>query len=332
MGATAYTYAWGSAENIDVIYSCKIAKALGYQWKHIPLPSNFLAEYTPHWFNLFGTSMHFQGMYLMSFLNEIQAEPSAPILNGFIGDVLAGDCFPNYILNHSCKCYQVSGEWYSDWDPARLRSALIRPMDDAFEENAIKIRELIESYPGANFQKLMYLDLWSLERNFIGYLSTLKDYWRGVATPFLDRSYARFCLSLPLAALDHRKLLGEVFRRYYGKLAVIPGTYAAEPYIVTGKHLIRKRIAKALPIFLRNRLMKGVGNVQICIDFEPLHTYEKESLWPLFQVGDQLSEWLDMKHVEQDFMTVMKSNTDARPLRRLQAAQTFASAFLSSKN
>jgi hypothetical protein len=226
------------------------------------------------------------------------------------------------------KSYQVSNEWYSDWDPIRLRSSAVRPLDDALEANAAMLSAQIESYPGAKFQKLMYLDLWSRQRTFISFLSTLKDYWCGVATPFLNRPYARFCLSLPLAALDHRRLLGDVFRRYYGKLAVIPGTYAEEPYIPTGQYLLRKRLSKLFFRLFGRQVIKGMGKVQICVDFEPMQAYGRESLWPLFEAQDQLSEWLDVKQVEQDFQDVMTSTSDFRPLRRLQAAQTFASRLL----
>ena len=53
----------------------------------------------------------------------------------------------------------------------------------------------------------------------------------------MSRDYARFCLSIPRMALDNRQLLSGIFRRYHGRLAVIPGTYAQEPFIFTGKSL-----------------------------------------------------------------------------------------------
>jgi hypothetical protein len=331
VGANAYTYAWGSAENTDVIYSQEIAKTLGFPWKHVALPRNFLVKYTPQWFDLFGTAMHFQGMYLMSFLDEINTEPDLPVLTGFIGDVLAGDGLSDTVQFHASKRYQVDHEWYSNWAPDQLKAIAKFPIDEALEANAINLKEQIETLPGAKYQKLVHMQLWNRQRSFISFLSTLKDYWRGVATPFLDRSYARFCLSLPRAALDHRRLLGDVFRRYYGRLAVIPGSYASEPYIPTGSYLIRRRIGKTLPASLRNRLLKRIDNLQICVDFEPLQTHKKDSLWPLFDVSGQLAEWLDVQHVERDFHTIMNSKDDIRPLRRLQAVQTFASALLPSR-
>jgi len=325
-GVNIYTYAWGAADNTDVIYSRQIAKTLGFPWKHVSLPKDFLARYSPQWRDWFGTAMHFQGMYLMSFLDELQLEPAALMINGFIGDVLSGDGLNTQIALHATPQYRISSEWYGDWPPDLLRTAAKFPITDALEANGAKLKEQIDSYPGARFQKLLYLELWNRQRLFTSFLSTLMDYWRGVVNPYLNRPYARFCLSLPRLALDNRKLLGEVFKRHYGKLAVIPGSFAREPYILTGKYLIKRRIADTLPSTLRSRLVKGLNYLHVGVDFEPMQAFGKKSLWPLFENWDQLSEWFDLAQVEKDFHAVMASNRDPRPLRRLQAMQSFASA------
>jgi hypothetical protein len=330
MGVNVYTYAWGSADNTDVLYSQQIAKTLGFPWKHVALSKDFLVKYSPHWSDWFGRSMHFQGMYLMSFLDELKGEPEAPMLNGFIGDVLTGDGLNTQIALHATPRYQIGSEWYCDWTSDLLMAAAKFPIMDTLEANGANIKEQIESFPGARFQKLIYLELWNRQRLFTSFLSTVMDYWRGVANPYLNRPYARFCLSLPRPALDNRKLLGDVFKRYYGRLAVIPGSYGKEPYILTGKYLLKRRVVNKLPSSLR-RLVKGMDYLHIGVDFEPLQAYGKDSLWPLFEVWDQVAEWLDMSQVEKDFQAVMSSRDDSRPLRRLQATQTFASQFFVPK-
>lgn len=330
MGVNAYTYAWGSVDNTDVIYSKQIARTLGFPWKHVALPKDFLVRYSPKWLDWFGLAMHFQGMYLMSFLDELKGELDAPVLNGFIGDVLTGDGLNTQIALHASPKYQISSEWYGDWTPDLLKTAAKFPIMDALEANGSSLKEQLESFPGARFQKLVHLELWNRQRLFTSFLSTLMDYWRGVANPYLNRSYARFCLSLPRAALDERKLLGDVFKRYYGRLAVIPGSYAKEPYMLTGKYLIKHRIANRFPSSLRRRFFKGMEYLHIPVDLEPLQAYGKDSLWPLFEVWDQVAEWMDITQVKNDFQAIMKSGKDIRPLRRLQATQTFAAALLRS--
>ena len=326
-GVPARTYAWGPADNTDVYYSSQIARALGFPWKHVPHPDDFLVKYTPQWHDWFGTSIHFQGMYLMCFLDALQSEPAAPVITGFMGDVLAGDGLVDAVQLHSGKRYQVDNEWYSDWQPHELRATAKFPIEEALEANAAKIKEQIDSFPGVRFQKLQLLQFWNRQRLITSYLSILMHYWRGVATPFMDREYVRFCLSLPRTALDHRRLIADVFRRYYGRLAVIPGSYAQEPLIPTGSYMIRKRIAQRLPISLR-RLMKGSVNIAWNIDAAPVRAYGKKAYWSLFEAWDELGEWFDLHQLSKDYEETLTPRNDARPLRRLQAIQSISPRFL----
>ena len=66
------TYAYGASDMTDVVYSRQIAKSLGLPWKHIDLPKDFLADYTRRWADLYGSSLHFHGMYQMAFLDVIK--------------------------------------------------------------------------------------------------------------------------------------------------------------------------------------------------------------------------------------------------------------------
>lgn len=329
VGANANAYAWGAPDNTDAHYSRELAQALGLPWKNITFPNDFLVNYTPQWASWMGTALHFQGMYLMNFLDQIRNEPAGPVINGYVGDVLSGSLMHFMVKFHTLqKSYHVHEEWHSNWGVDQLRAVARFPLEDALEENRAYLQDQLNNNPGTVAQNIQLLRLWTRQRRFTGFLPILKDYWRGVATPFMDRSYARFCLSIPRSALDYRRLLAEVFKRYYTRLAMIPGSYGSDPYIPTGRYLLQKRIAKALPPALRRRVLKGFGNVDVCMDFKPIQTLGKASVWPLFEMQPHLSEWFDMEKVEEDFHTIVKSDQDPRPLRRLQAVQTFAAAFL----
>jgi hypothetical protein len=227
LGPNAHAYAWGASHTTDVVYSQKIAKILGFPWKRIDLPRDFLSKYTPHWADWFGSALHFHGMYQMSFLDEIQSEPPGPIISGFVGDVLAGDSIKDLDAVHkSGRSYQLESNWYCHWTVDEIRSHAKFPLEDALEANADEFKRQIASLPGAFLSKNAIARTQESSAHFTSFQSTLSDYWRGVANPFMNRDYARFCLSIPRMALDYRLLLSGVFRRYYGRLAVIPGTYA----------------------------------------------------------------------------------------------------------
>jgi len=131
-------------------------------------------------------------------------------------------------------------------------------------------------------------------------------------------------MSLPRAVHENRRLLADVFRRYYGRLAVIPGTYASQPFILTGKYLLKHRIVEHLPSALHHGPFAGFDEAPLRMDIDCLQATGKESLWPLYNAWDQLGEWLDVSQLELAYQTLMHSVEDIRPLRKLQSVQALA--------
>ncbi|MBI5702050.1 MAG: hypothetical protein HZC39_00840 [Chloroflexi bacterium] len=93
---------------------------------------------------------------------------------------------------------------------------------------------------------------------------------------------------------------------------------------MTGRYLLNQRIARRLPSFLRRTFFTGFENVPLRMDVASLQLSGKPALWPLYDAQEQISQWLDFSQLERDFQTVMTSDEDIRPLRRLQSAQTLA--------
>ena len=334
VGVNLYTYAYGTSDMTDVVFSRQIARTLGFPWKHIELPSDFLAQYTRRWADWYGSSLHFHGMYQMAFLDEIKDEPGGPILSGLIGETIAGDGLSEHTKFHHSHpgVDRVGRKWYTFWKPDELRSVLKVSIEEAIDANVAEIKKLVDNVPGVGFQKIQFLRLGGRQRFFTSYQATLSDYWRGVANPYMDRSYARFCLSLPIAALDGRRLQEDVYRRYYGRLAVIPGTYARDPLILTGRYLLLRRIAEFLPTRFHWGLLKGFDDIPPRMDSMSIQANGMDALWPLSETKKQLSEWLNFSRIEQDYQTLMSSKKDIRPLRRLQSVQTLAYRLLTSTN
>jgi hypothetical protein len=214
--------------------------------------------------------------------------------------------------------------WYLHWDEAEVRALVKLPLEEAFQELAAEAMRQFDLIPGSRFPRLQIFEMWSRQRHFTSFQATLASYWRGIATPFLNRDYARFCFSLPRAVVEDRRLLGDVFRRYYGKLAVIPGTYAPHPFIPTGKYLLKHRIVAYLPSALHRGPFAGFDDVPLRLDIDCIQASGKEALWPLFETLDELAHWLDTSLLEREYQTLKRSSKDIRPLRRLQSVQTLA--------
>ncbi len=320
LGVELHAYAWGEPKSTDVVFSREIAQELGIPWKRIDLPGDFLTQYTPRWADMFGSCMHFHGMYQMAFLDAIRSSPGDAIISGFLGDVLSGSSLMQF--DQGSVVYKK--EWYKHWTTKETRALLKFSIDNELHEIADAVKNQIESVQGSQFLKSLIFELWTRQRFFTSFQSTLCDYWRGVATPFLNRKYARFCMSLPRVALEHRRLLGDVFRRHYGRLAVIPGTYADEPFIRTGRYLVKQRIARRLPFALHLGPFAGFEEVPLRMDIASLQHTGKAALWPLFDNLDKLSAWLNVDQLEVAYQAIMSSTKDIRPLRKLQSIQTLA--------
>ena len=91
LGVDAHAYAWGSRDTVDMVYSRQIARALDMPWKGVQLGADYLVQYTQQWTRMFGATLHVHGMYQMAFLDAIADQPPAPIVTGFLGDVISAD-------------------------------------------------------------------------------------------------------------------------------------------------------------------------------------------------------------------------------------------------
>jgi hypothetical protein len=60
------------------------------------------------------------------------------------------------------------------------------------------------------------------------------------------------------------------------------------------------------------------------MDITSIQATGRDALWPLFDVLDQLAGWVDVRQLERDYETIMHSQEDIRPLRRLQSVQALA--------
>jgi len=324
-GARMQTYTWGPANTKDSIFSQRIARALDLPWQRISLGQDYLAQDVQLWADLFGSSMHFHGMYQIPFLKALNGMPTAPIVSGFIGECLAGYDVRFQAEQHYSgqRQYISHPAGYIFWQVEQLKRLFKFPVEDALEEVADLIATEKQAVDGPWFQRLRFLTLWGRQNHFTYFQSMLSEYFRGVATPYLNRAYARFCLSLPRALLDERHLQIEMLCRFYSNVMSIGGTYAPEPAILTGSYLLKRRLAKALPVFASKRLLpEFAASKNIKSDITSLRACRESGIWPIHEKAAPLENWLDMDQIIDAYTNAM--NGDMLSIRKLQAVQTFA--------
>lgn len=324
LGIQMHTYTFGSPDTADVSYARQIANRLGLPWKRIDLGNDYLAKYSPQWADIFGSAMHFHGMHQIPFFEALKNEPPGPIISGFIGDCLAGYDVRFQTLLHSSngRIYQIHPDGYVHWSVGELGSLLIPPTDEALEALAEEIQRLINIVPGPFFQRLRFLTLWGRQRFFTYYQSMMCDYWRGVATPFINRSYARFAMSLPRAALDDRRLMGDMFKRYYSKVAAIPGSYGREPYYFTLGYVMKRRMLELLPENSLRKHFTLINTKKFLSGVDCVQHSGKDSFWPIFDVLESLSQWINVQELDAVYQQAYEG--DLKAVRKLQSLQAIA--------
>ncbi|MFC1997548.1 asparagine synthase-related protein [Chloroflexota bacterium] len=324
MGVECNTYSWGSPDTSDVNYSQQIAGVLGLPWKRVDLGADYLVEYTQLWADLFGSAMHFHGMYQMPFLDSLESEPSGPIASGFIGDGLAGFSvrYQSELFSPSKRVYQAVPDGYLHWLVKDIPNLMRIQTDEALEEIAAEISRSINSLQGPWFQKLRLMTFWQRQNHFTYFQSTISDYWRGVGTPFLNREYARFCLSLPRSVLDDRRLQIEMFRRYYSKVAAIPGTYGNEPMYYSVRYVLKRRVAQLLAGTSLDGSLQLINRNRSQSDVECVKNHGWDAFWPIQKTMEELNEWINTGVLAEVYDEALGGSMKA--VRQLQSVQTLA--------
>lgn len=281
----------------DALHARSVARALRVPWRQVDLGEDYLAKYTRLWADWFGSAMHFHGMYQVSFLKEI-APLARPIATGFIGDPLAGAQTAIMMQPVAATALDRMLAKSRMWPPAEAAALFRAGGEDAFAAVKEELQRQYDEVPGEAYQKIWFLFWWNHVFGFSSYQPTMYDYWLGVATPYLNVDCGRFTLSLPRAALDGRRLQADVMRRYYPTLARIPGTYGQWPYLLTGRYILKHRLATMLPRGLKVGPLREFSPAPNTADQQCIRDGGAAAVWPLREAWDRLAGYFDMDRVE----------------------------------
>lgn len=279
-GTDIHAYTYGPSRWYEVAYARQLARTLGIQWERVDLGVDYLADYTPMWLDWFGSSLHTHGMYQMPFLQAVGVE-DAPILQGFLGDPLAGNHLYKLMESGSTP-YQHFCNFSSMWEKQTVAAVLTFNPVNSFSEIADIVQEEFNSLSGAKYQRLMFLDFWNRQRNFIFYHPMMYEYWNGVSTPYMNREYARFCLSLPRQALEGRRLQRDMLKRFWPEAAMVTATFKELTLTERVKRSLMHRIARWLPYSsLYRALQKSLPLWPNTMQIDCVSARKWESLYPL---------------------------------------------------
>jgi hypothetical protein len=325
-GVNMHAYTWGTPSTVDGVYGLKIARRLGIPCELVNPGDQYLCCDTARWADLFGSSMHFHGMYQIPFFDHInRCAPPGDIVSGFLGDCHTNFDITEYEKIHTpgrCSSY-IMPEDYLLWDIPALKTFCKLPVNDLLDEVKAKLEEVISMSSGCWFQKLMWMDYWNRQNRFTYFQTMLEDYWRGVAAPYINQNYARFSFSTPRALMDNRHFLIAMMKRYYPSVMSIPGTYGYDPAITTFEYHAKRRLERVLPKPLARRVvpefftMRNLQSDCDCICRDPV-----AATWPIADARPALEEFFNTSQLNELYQSAADGTMSA--VRKLQAVQAVA--------
>jgi hypothetical protein len=196
--------------------------------------------------------------------------------------------------------------------------------DEAFEAIDADLEEQSQAAGGADYQRVWMV----FQRNHVARFSTYQpamyDYWGGVGCPFSNASLARFAMSLPRAALDHRRLQLDVLRTKWPEMAALPGTFAPEPQVTERGYVVRRALALRLPARLRRGPLQIFALTENTTDRDCVRAQGRDAQWPLHERWEALRAIVrDVEPLERALRSVI-SGDDPHAMNKILATQAVA--------
>ncbi len=287
-GAPLRAYTYGEPMSAEVICASRLARALGFPHRVIPIKGDLFARFYANQHARFRIAEWFH----VTLLPAMQEDGVRGVFDGLCGDVLVGGVtlkrkgarlrFLREALGLSLPPIPLPTD---DLEVARLMYAHMKVPDAGFQILTSEARHEIESLKdailadiagqvahfrkGAQTMEQLHTRI-TLNNRLRRYVAMQGAVCRPVVEsfyPFLDDAVARVAARIPVALLANKRLYIELFRRRYAKIRAVPGVNSLLPYTVpTGLHFLG-RMARychdtALQALSRASSGRGTNSVQ----------------------------------------------------------------------
>jgi len=219
--ARTYDYAYPIEFGYEVSRARAVAEAAGIEdWDWCDLGSDFTADYGRRWFDIFGTSHHLHGMYVLSFFDKVFDGELAPLptLSGYIGDVFVGHQLAVFAQvrndNYLTKFRKAQYQGQYGFSENELKQLLNYPIDALLPVIYERWQKIWLSTEGQEYQRFILNFARQRGRSHVSYLCTIADLYGAAITPFTDRLYIETILGLPYKFLLNRAAQEQVFQKY----------------------------------------------------------------------------------------------------------------------
>ncbi len=305
-----FCFTYGSEGSVEVEAARRLTNKLGIKWYFIDLPLQFLTkDYLFEIHNIFGSSLHMHGMYQLEFFNEltkvIKIKKNCCLTSGFMTGVPAGqhnsllmitnnENLTNAMNKFSQSCY---------WTDEDLNKFEIFKGKNYLNKAEDRFRQAFDRFNGNTYQQAVMFDVWTRQRNFIGYYPRIFEWNIPTISPHMNKEYINFFMSISKKHLDDRLSIELMFSTYYPELSKIISNSNGlrsinslfENSIFLTSRIFRKlRLSFLLPIKYRN------NNFEFSL---PSVRYsERDSFYPLLNDKNGLEKIISKKEIEELYL------------------------------
>ena len=216
----------GHGHDHDCRYGKKIARAIRSTHQEINIPETFLQDFGPDYVWDLDGEVAIDGCHRAILVNSIQDQTDV-VLNGFLGDVLAGTNLLEKTRNaHDFnEIADIGFQYYLEGLSEAALQKFLKPSVYAHGGAALKesFRGLLRTSKAENLRdQLGALTLkYHLQGDSRAQYQLLSQSFH-VVSPFIDKQVIDFILRLPIEQRVARKAYIQMICRYFPKLAKVP--------------------------------------------------------------------------------------------------------------
>jgi len=292
MAEKLYCYTYGSIGSVEVEAARRLTDLFNIHWDFIDLPCKFLSKkYIDDIYNVFGSSLHMHGMYQLEFFNEIKKKISindnSCLTSGFMTGVPAGQ--HNGLLKITSNSRQLTDAMNKFgqsqyWLDSDLNKMSIFEEQDYIEKAEQKFRQAFDRFDGEIHQKSVMFDVWTRQRNFIGYYPRTLEWVIPTASPHMCIEYINFFMSISKKHLHKRYAVEQMFKYHYPDLSKIVSNSNGLKAIGNQYENAAFFISKVLKCFNANSFLpKKYANNDFAFDLLALKNSGKDGVFPILE-------------------------------------------------
>ncbi|MGO3406060.1 hypothetical protein [Marinomonas sp.] len=316
-----YCFTYGSIGSVEVEAGRRLTAELGVKWDFIDLPLLFLGRGTLEDIDqVFGASLHMHGMYQLEFFREIKKRisihPNACLTSGFMTGVPAGQHNSLLAIDGNQPLTQGMDKFSQSkyWTNEELEQLNVFKGQDYLNKAEQRFRQAFDRFEGGSItQKAVIFDVWSRQRNFVGYYPRTLEWVIPTVSPHMTKEYAQFFMSLSKRHLDDRLAVELMFKYHHPALSKIVsnsnGLRSINNLFENGMFFVSRVLRK----FRLNKLLpQSYSNNGFEFNLPALRHSGEESIYPLLSnnkmVDDVIGSIIDKTSVEKLYQKAIKGD------------------------